>query len=305
MHRRQLKTGDLVNVTSKRGSIILPVQASPEVGMSSAFIGMHWGAQFLSGRSSIGEKLWGVNAITTSSYCPDSKQPELKHAAVKILKAELPHSILAVAWLTEAAVFKARTELQKWMAEFDFASLVPFGQEVLDENGQAKRGLLFRAANLYAPAFKLLTKIESTLQLNTPEAALQSMRYLDKKSDQYRVVLMEGEVLKGFLLSGDASSGTWMQTLLQEGLNASAFRRRLLLPSPQAPAAAPAPTVQICSCLNVSEEKIRLCLGQNQSANDEASRLAAVQSQLGCGTQCGSCVPTLKRMIRETATMSA
>ncbi len=305
MHRRQLKTGDLVNVTSKRGSIILPVQASPEVGMSSAFIGMHWGAQFLSGRSSIGEKLWGVNAITTSSYCPDSKQPELKHAAVKILKAELPHSILAVAWLTEEAVFKARTELQKWMAEFDFASLVPFGQEVVDENGQAKRGLLFRAANLYAPAFKLLTKIESTLQLNTPEAALQSMRYLDKKSDQYRVVLMEGEVLKGFLLSGDASSGTWMQTLLQEGLNASAFRRRLLLPSPQAPAAAPAPTVQICSCLNVSEEKIRLCLGQNQSANDEASRLAAVQSQLGCGTQCGSCVPTLKRMIRETATMSA
>ena len=32
-------------------------------------------------------------------YCPTSKQPELKHAAVKVLKAELPWTLLAMAWL--------------------------------------------------------------------------------------------------------------------------------------------------------------------------------------------------------------
>ena len=74
----------------------MPVQASSEVRLSQAFMAMHWGAEYLSGCSSTGQRLAGVNALTTSAYCPTSKQPELKHAAVKILKAELPWSLLAV-----------------------------------------------------------------------------------------------------------------------------------------------------------------------------------------------------------------
>ncbi|MBU4505334.1 MAG: nitrate reductase, partial [Gammaproteobacteria bacterium] len=99
MERRGLKDGDLVHVTSKRGSIVVPLEASKEIGLSQAFIAMHWGAEYLSGRGSHGEPLAGVNALTTSAYCPTSKQPELKHAAVKILKAELPWNLLAMAWL--------------------------------------------------------------------------------------------------------------------------------------------------------------------------------------------------------------
>ncbi|HLD66211.1 MAG TPA: nitrate reductase, partial [Pseudomonas sp.] len=47
MERRGLKDGDLVHVTSKRGSIVLPLQASKEIGLSQAFIAMHWGAEYL------------------------------------------------------------------------------------------------------------------------------------------------------------------------------------------------------------------------------------------------------------------
>ena len=108
MARRLLEEGELVHVTSKRGSILVPVQASAEVGMSQAFMAMHWGEEYLSGVSSTGQRLAGVNALTTSAYCPSSKQPELKHAAVKVLKAELPWSMLAVAWLPDAQVLKAR-----------------------------------------------------------------------------------------------------------------------------------------------------------------------------------------------------
>jgi assimilatory nitrate reductase catalytic subunit len=304
MVRRGFKNGDLVHVTSKRGSIMLHAQASREIGMSQAFIAMHWGGQFLSGRSSIGERHWGVNAITTSSFCPDSKQPELKHAAVKILKAEMPHAMLAVAWLPVSTAHTARAELQKLMGEFDFASLVPFGQEAAGDmsdgrdRGEARSGLLLRAASQYAPAFELLTKIEAILQLNTPRALPHVLKYVDKKNEQYRVALMEGEYIKGFLLSGDASSGAWMQTLLQEDLSASSFRRRLLLPSPTAPAGAPAKVNQICSCLNVNADAITTCL--IKTSGDEVNRLAALQGELKCGTQCGSCVPTLKRMVRES-----
>jgi assimilatory nitrate reductase catalytic subunit len=301
MVRRGLKNGDLVHVTSKRGSIMLHAQASREIGMSQAFIAMHWGGQFLSGRASSGERHWGVNAITTSSFCPDSKQPELKHAAVKILKAEMPNAMLAVAWLPVSAAHTARAELQKLMGEFDFATLVPFGQEVagdVGDRGEARSGLLMRAASQYAPALEVITQIEALLQLNTALA----LRYHDKKNEQYRVALLEGETIKGFLLSGDASSGAWMQTLLQEDLSASSFRRRLLLPSPKPPMDAPAKVNQVCSCLNVSAEKITACLMRTNG--DETNRLAALQGELKCGTQCGSCVPTLKRMIRETSVSS-
>ncbi|MEY3781967.1 MAG: hypothetical protein RIS97_145, partial [Pseudomonadota bacterium] len=127
MTRRLIKEGDLVHVTSKRGSILLPVQASKEVGMSQAFIAMHWGEEYLSGQSSNGERLAGVNAITTSSFCPTSKQPELKHAAVKILKAELPWTLLGVAWLPSDQALSAREALKALMRLFPFASCVPFG----------------------------------------------------------------------------------------------------------------------------------------------------------------------------------
>src|SRR6185295_7661168 len=126
MTRRLLKEGDLVHVTSKRGSIVLPVQASAEVGLSQAFIAMHWGSEYLSGISSTGEALAGVNALTTSAYCPSSKQPELKHAAVKILKAELPWTLLGVAWLPAQQALDVRKQLQALMARFPFASCVPF-----------------------------------------------------------------------------------------------------------------------------------------------------------------------------------
>jgi assimilatory nitrate reductase catalytic subunit len=45
------------------------------VGLSQAFIAMHWGEEYLSGCSSTGERLAGVNALTTSAYCPTRSSP--------------------------------------------------------------------------------------------------------------------------------------------------------------------------------------------------------------------------------------
>ena len=143
MERRGLKDGELVHVTSKRGAIVLPVQGSRTIHTTQAFIAMHWGPEYLSGRSSQGEPLAGVNALTTSAFCPTSKQPELKHAAVKILKAELPWTLLGVAWLPEDVGADGAGSLRALMPSFDFASCVPFGRE--------RTGVLFRAAAQEAP----------------------------------------------------------------------------------------------------------------------------------------------------------
>jgi assimilatory nitrate reductase catalytic subunit len=291
MARRQLRDGDLVHVTSKRGSIVVPVQADAGLGMSQAFMAMHWGEEFLSGCSSTGTRLAGINALTTSAYCPQSKQPELKHAAVKILKAELPWSLLAMAWLPEDGALRARETLKGLMALFPFASCVPFGRE--------RTGVLFRAAAHDPPPPSMLAQVEAALGLDGP----QVLRYDDPKHGQRRVAQLvrtgNDARLDGILLAGDTRAEAWIRTLLQDELPAQAYGRLLLAPSPKAPVAVQAQSRQVCTCFNVREDQIRQAL--QQCTGDEDGRLAGLQGRLQCGTNCGSCVPELRRMVRAAA----
>jgi assimilatory nitrate reductase catalytic subunit len=299
MTRRLLKEGDLVHVTSRRGSIVVPLQASSEIGMSQAFIAMHWGEEYLSGLSSVGEPLAGVNALTTSAYCPSSKQPELKHAAVKILKAELPWSLLAMAWLPEGEDLAAREQLKPLMKAFPFTSCVPFSNNApLGEPGHERSGVLFRAAAHDAPADEVLATIESILGLSS----LDTLRYIDKKKGQRRTVQLErrGEEaeLTGFVLAGDTSAQAWIKTLLQDELPAKAYGRLLLLPGAKPPVAVQSRGKLVCSCFNVTDAAIDAQLAAAPGDATDEERFAQLQTTLKCGTNCGSCVPELKRQLR-------
>ncbi len=288
MERRGLKDGELVHVTSKRGSIVLPVQGSRTVHTTQAFIAMHWGPEYLSGRSSQGEALAGVNALTTSACCPTSKQPELKHAAVKVLKAELPWTLLGLAWLPEASALTALTELRRLMPSFEFASCVPFGRE--------RTGVLLRAAAHEAPEPALVERIEALLGLATSD----TLRYADKRRQQRRSARLQRNgddiTLEAFLLAGDTSAEGWIKTLLQDELPAGRYGRLLLMPGASAPVAVVAKSPQVCTCFNVGEDAIRAELPRCNGTEDQ--RLAGLQAQLKCGTNCGSCIPELRRLVK-------
>ena len=306
MARRMLKDGDLVHVTSKRGSIVVPVQASAEIGMSQAFMAMHWGEEYLSGLSSIGAPLAGVNALTTSAYCPSSKQPELKHAAVKILKAELPWTLLAMAWLPGGDALAAREQLKPMMKAFPFTSCVPFSNNtpLADQSGE-RTGVLFRAAGYEAPSDDMLARIESILGLGGND----TLRYADKKKGQRRTVRLvrkdEHAELAGFVLAGDTSAEAWIKTLLQDELPAQAYGRLLLLPGARPPVAVQSRGKLVCTCLNVTDTAIDRHLsallqgaGDAGYLNTDEARLSSLQDALKCGTNCGSCIPELKRKVR-------
>ena len=305
MARRLLKDGDLVHVTSKRGSIVVPLQASPEVAVSQAFMAMHWGSEYLSGLSSVGEPLAGVNAITTSSYCPTSKQPELKHAAVKILKAELPWSLLAMAWLPAGESLAARHALKPLMAAFPFTSCVPFSNNTpLADLSGTREGVLFRAAAHVVPPDDLLTQIEKILGLTSQDV----LHYVDKKRGQRRTAKLtrvdHQAVLTGFLLAGDTRAEAWIKTVLEGELPAQTYGRLLLSPGSKPPVAVQARGKLVCTCLNVTDTAINAYLqdraqtGTHQLLTTDDARLASLQSALKCGTNCASCVPELKRMVR-------
>ncbi len=290
--RLKLAEGDLVHVTSRRGSVVLPVHGTDQVARAQAFMAMHWGEEFLSGVNGTGERTTGVNALTTPAYCPKSKQPELKHTAVKVLKAELPWRLLGMAWLAEADALRAREALKPLMGAFSFATCVPFGRE--------RSGVLFRAAAYEAASDELMQQIERILGLGGHEV----LHYVDKRRGQRRTMRLadvdttEGArtQLEGFLLAGDISAEAWVKPLLQDELPAKAYGRMLLVPGAKAPVAVQARGRQVCTCFNVTEPQIvdtlQACTGHPDA------QLGQLQERLKCGTNCGSCIPELKRMLQ-------
>lgn len=73
--------GDLVEVRSRRGWARFPAKVTKAIAPGTVFVPMHWGA------------LWAdhaeANALTHPEACPDSKQPELKACAVKLLPVQI------------------------------------------------------------------------------------------------------------------------------------------------------------------------------------------------------------------------
>jgi assimilatory nitrate reductase catalytic subunit len=286
MARLQLTEGDLVHVTSRRGSIVLPVAASAQIAPAQAFVAMHWGEEYLGGRNANGTVMTGINALTSPAFCPSSRQPELKHTAVKILKAELPWRLLAMAWLPDDEALRAREQLRELMGAFAFAATVPFGRE--------RTGVLFRAA-AYEPAPEaLLQRVEAVLGL----AQAGTLRYVDRRRGQHRAMKLAavGAQLEAFLLAGDTRAEAWVRPLLRDGGSAAAFGRALLQGGERPPAAVPERGKQVCSCFDVGEAQIAGVLDRVSGAPD--AKLAQLQAELRCGTNCGSCLPELRRIVR-------
>jgi assimilatory nitrate reductase catalytic subunit len=296
MAQRQLNAGDLVQVSSRRGAVVLPVAASTDLAPSQLFIPMHWGSEFLGGRSRDGARMAGVNTLTSPLFCPDSKQPELKHAAVEVCKLTMPWQLVAVAWLPADAAQTTRHAVRQLLQDQQFVSCVPFG----DGGPSSQGGLLLRAAGDAAPAPALLDMLEHLLGLQHP----QTLRYLDSRRGQRRAVRLERQTAPGdtrahvqaVLLSGDTRAEAWLRALVQDQLPAQDFGLQLLASRATPPAGVVARGKVVCSCFGVTETAISAQLADCSGSDGE--RLAILQATLKCGTNCGSCLPELKRMVR-------
>ena len=114
MQRLGLPEGSLARLRSRRGELVLPVQADEGLRPGLAFLPMHWGSGFIGGG--------GINALTLPDRDPRSCQPELKHCAIAAEPAALGWQ--AVAWLQgDAAALRER--LSPWRARFPYAGAVP------------------------------------------------------------------------------------------------------------------------------------------------------------------------------------
>ncbi|WP_085316387.1 nitrate reductase [Derxia lacustris] len=296
MARRGIESGELVRVASRRGAMLLPARASVTVRSGDAFIPMHWGSAYVGGRDADGRVLAGVNALTTGATDPLSHQPELKHAAVRVEKVALPARVLAFGWFAEDEARAVREALQAEFAVLDYASCTPFGRdEPAPDGGPVRVGLLFRGA-----AARLPDGLVDRIELRFGLAAEPVLRYDDARRNARRRMRLADGRLDAVLLAGDAATDFvaegWLRDSLEAGVDARAFGRLLLMATPQAPAGVVPAGRTICNCINVTQRRIEDFIADHGDAPADAV-LHALKEGLRCGTQCGSCVPELRRLV--------
>ena len=284
-----LKDGDLVEVRSRRGSVVLAAQAGTAVAPGQVSIPMHWGEEVLGGTDADGVPRRGVNGLTLPTFCPGSKQPELKHSAVSIAKAELPWRMVGMAWLPQEEITRVRERLRTLMPHFAHAMVLPFGREPHDGG---LGGVIWRASAATPAEAALIAEIAALLGLDGSTA----MRYEDAERGQFRSARLDGGRLRSVLLAGDTCAESWIRTLVKDELPAQAYGRRLLAASATPPVAITERGRQVCTCFNVTEPQIVEQLGRCEGSAE--ARLSQLQGALKCGTNCGSCLPVLRGLVK-------
>ncbi|MFO1415663.1 MAG: molybdopterin-dependent oxidoreductase [Burkholderiales bacterium] len=277
--RRGLAAGDVVRVESRRGHVVLPVAASDAVRPGAVFVPMHWGSATLAGRGSA-----GINAVTASAHCPVSKQPELKHAAVRIAKAALPWALVAfgVPGVPDD-ILRVREEVRAWAADCDFASVVLLAGPT--------PGVLVRVAHAAALDAGKLAQLDACFALDGADV----VRYDDgRRAIGRRVRVVDGRIV-AVRLSGDVAAESWLRTWLAEGVDVRAHRAQLVRPGAVAPGVAVPRGRVVCNCVGVAERDIVACAARG--AGQAPATLAQVQAELGCGTGCGSCLPEIRQLL--------
>ncbi|NZA26270.1 molybdopterin-dependent oxidoreductase [Luteimonas sp. SJ-92] len=275
--------GDFVYATSRRASQVMRVRRDPGLRPGSVFAAMHWGEEWVGGRGSHAAAL-GINALTSPALDPASRQPELKHTAVKLLRAELPWQWVVAGYPRDPDWLALQRRLSATFADYAYASCVPFGRE--------RSGLAWRVA-AHAPVDGTrVREIEALFGIDRG-----ALSYNDPRRASTRRLRIEDGRLAALSLAGDVSAYGWLLEYLEGGVPVGALGRLLLLPSRSPPKAHRPRGRTVCTCIGVGEQAIGDWLQAHPLAADEA--LAGLQAELRCGTACGSCVPELRRLVRE------
>lgn len=276
--RRGLAAGTLVRIASKRGELVLPLELSDEVGSGTVFAAMHWSGQHLSSG--------GINEVSLPAVDARSRQPELKHAAVRVERAQFGWHLLAARRGDALALHAA---VQPLLRDCGYAALSLQPDSAADaSDGQA--WVVLRAAADAPPPAAWRSTLESALALAPGPDTLE---YRDARRGLIKRVAWRSAHAADFidgLLWADTQPGG--ESLLRAALAGDPWQGPRLGAFSASAGVARDPLV--CVCRQVTESAIR-------AAVRGGADVSALKAQLGCGTVCGSCLPQLARLARDTA----
>ncbi len=259
-----VRDGRLARVQTRWGSCVLRVRVTTEMARRQLFIPIHWNGQNASDAR--------VGALVNPVVDPISGEPEFKHTPANI-------EPFAVDW---HGFVLARHELpQEHLDALAWWARVEGGQFMRYEI--AGRG---RAADLSAWARALLGA----------QAGCDWLQASDASEGVFRAARLEDERMAACLYMSprpdELPAREWLGSLFVQGSVADLERVSLLAGRPADPAADTGATV--CSCFGIGRNQILRAIAEGMTTVD------ALGKALKCGTNCGSCVPELRGLIRST-----
>ena len=256
----QLQDGGLASLTSRHGSMLARVQVSEDQRPGSVFVPMHWNDAFA--------KSARADALVAPITDPISGQPEFKHTPTRI-KPYQP------AW---QGFVLSRNRL-----EFPDTSYCA-----------CTRGAGYWRHEIAGETLPDEWRGWVQAALNHAGAPAEWLEYRDAAMGRYRAAcLQDGRLEAVFFIAPDQRlpEREWLSSLFGLPVLESADLAGLLAARPPKGAAANTGRT-VCACFSIGEKTIANTIKAQGLASIEAVGLA-----LKAGTNCGSCVPEIRRIL--------
>ncbi len=256
-----VREGTLARVRSRWGRVVVRVRFSAEMSRGQIFIPIHWSQQTASDAR--------VGKVVNPAVCPTSGEPEFKHTPVSV-------EPFSVDWhgfvLTRGDV---DTRELAWWTRIQGQSFVRY-----------------EIAGRHKPSD---WSAWSRQLLGVDGDDTDVLEFRDSASPLYRAaVIVNGAVQACVFVSPqpDLPSRTWLAGLFDKPQLDNGDRISLLAGRPADASADSGPMV--CSCFGVGRNTIARAIQDQALTTPEA-----VGKCLKAGTNCGSCVPELRKILLE------
>jgi len=263
-HRAGLKEGALARVYNGNGEMLARVRESREQRIGCVFAPIHWNGQFTGqGR---------VDALVPAITDPLSGQPEFKHTPVAI-------EPYAATWYGFAMVRCAGIPAGE---AGGMPTLPGYWVKV---RGKAcwRHELADTTAPHELPAW--------LREMSGPSGDWMEMK--DSGATRYRgALIQDGRLLAVYFIERQADRlppRHWLESLFEREALSNAQRHALLIGRPGS--AVPDSGRTVCACFGVGENDL------SQAIAEGATSVEALGIKLKAGSNCGSCIPELQRLL--------
>lgn len=274
--------GALAQITSRWGSMLARVHVSDEQRAGHVFIPIHWNDQYASNAA--------VDKLVNPVVDPISGQPEFKHTPVRVTQ-------YAAAWYGFL--------LSRRVLELGHPSPLPG-----DGSEDAERDIIHfwvrtKSNGCYRYELAGLNKPGDwaawarSLLCHTDGKAEWS-EFLDRRAGRYRAARIVNNRLESCLfIAPDPAlpSRSWLGGLFEQDILTDTARASLLAGKPRQGDSDGGEVV--CACFAVGNKTIL------RAIQNGAESVEALGEQLKAGTNCGSCIPELKKLLLSSVKTNA
>lgn len=260
-----VREGDLARISSAWGCVVLRICFNREMQRGQVFVPIHWNNQTASDAR--------IGKLVNPATCPVSGEPEFKHTPVRV-------EPFVVDWhgfiLSRSAI--NTNELAWWTV----ARGEQFARyELAGRNRQADWGAWAR--NILAA-----------------DDDADIIEYQDTSASLYRAALVVNGAMEACIFvspNPDLPSREWLASLFGKAELDQRDRMSLLVGRPSDPNADTGPTV--CSCFGIGRNTIERNIREQGLKTPEE-----IGQCLKAGTNCGSCVPELRKILQTAANVA-